>query len=183
NGAALVNGDAFFLEELPIGAGPVENERVVVGIGPGSGRRGLLRRGCRGADGSSSRSNAGEAHAQELGTRKAYFFDGIAGGLAVGVTVCARLFGAVGMIVVLVVRVLVTVVVMMPPGVSHWDLPLKASCTYNTEKRTAKTARAWWFRAGPLMRASAKATASHVTFDGPASRRYGGCSADKDLRK
>jgi len=39
---ALVDGNAFRLEELPVGAGAVKNERIVVRIGPGSGGRGRL---------------------------------------------------------------------------------------------------------------------------------------------
>src|SRR5205809_6446645 len=42
DGAALVDGNAFPLEELPVGAGSVENDRVVVGIGPRPGGLGCL---------------------------------------------------------------------------------------------------------------------------------------------
>src|SRR5437667_791338 len=106
--AALVDGNAFLLEELPIGAGAVENERIVVGIGPGTGgfRRLSL---CPRAGGNRSGGDSRQAHAQELRSGKTYFFDGIPGGLAVRMVLVVRVL----VTVVLVIVVRMTVVVMM----------------------------------------------------------------------
>src|SRR5439155_3224032 len=104
---------AFLLEELPIGAGAVENERIVVGISPGTGgfRRLSL---CPRTGGNRSGGDSRQAHAQKLRSGKAYFFDGVPGGFAVRMAMRGgRGSGAVGMIVVLVMRVLVTVVSML----------------------------------------------------------------------
>jgi hypothetical protein len=78
-----------------------------------------------------------------LRSGKTYFFDGVPGGFAVRMTMRRdRVSGAVGMIVVLVMRVLMTVVgmivvvMMMMPGMIHVAISLKATvlyCTYNTE--------------------------------------------------
>src|SRR5437773_3456568 len=81
--AALVDGNAFLLQEAPVSARPVEGDRVIVGISPRLPGLGCLslclcakrdrRAGC----------DSRQAHAQELGTSEAYFFDGVAGWLAV----------------------------------------------------------------------------------------------------
>src|SRR6267378_3708810 len=119
---ALVDGNSFFLEELPIGAGSVENERVIVGIGPGPGgpRRLSL---CPRTGGNRSGGDSRQAHAQKLRSGKTYLFDGVPGGFAVRMTMRrGRVSGAVGMIVVLVMRVLMTVVgmtVVVMSGMIH----------------------------------------------------------------
>src|SRR6266849_5336767 len=106
----------------------VENDRVVVGIGPGLGNRGRLSR-CPKTGGSRSGGDSGQANAQKLRSGKTYFFDGVPGGLAVRMTMRgSRVSGAVGMILMLVMRMLMTVVdmtvvLMMMTGIGHRVLP------------------------------------------------------------
>jgi len=66
---------------------------------------------CSRTGGNRSGGDSREAHAQKLRSGKTYFFDGVPGGFAVRMTMRRdRVSGAMGMIVALVVRVLMTVV-------------------------------------------------------------------------
>ena len=115
---ALVDWNAFFLEELPVGAEAVEDERVVVRIGPGPGGRGRLSRSPRG--GNRSGGDSGQAHAQELRPGEPYFLDAVSGGLAVRmIPRGSRVSGVVGTIVGLVMRVPMTVVFAVMTGIGH----------------------------------------------------------------
>src|SRR6266850_1155242 len=96
--AALVDGNAFLLQEAPVSARPVEGDRIVVGISPRLGGLGCLSLSLCPQRDRRAGGDSGEAHAQKLGAGEAYFFDGVTGGLAV------RMRGKP------VVRVLVTVV-------------------------------------------------------------------------
>jgi len=80
---------------------------------------------CPQTGGSRPGGDSGQAKAQKLRSGKTYFFDGVPGGFAVRMTMRrGRVSCAVGMIVVLIMRVLMTVVgmtvaVMMMPGMIH----------------------------------------------------------------
>src|SRR6266550_2837615 len=81
--AALVDGNAFLLQEAPVSARPVEDDRVVVGISPRLGGLGCLSLSLCPQRNRRAGGDSGQAYAQELGSGEAYFFDGVAGWLAV----------------------------------------------------------------------------------------------------
>src|SRR5947208_6534959 len=106
--AALVDGNAFLLQEAPVSARPVEGDRVVVGIGPRLGGLGCLGLSLCAQGSRRAGRDSGQAHAQELGTGEAYFFDGVAGWLAVQMRrepVMRVLMLVVGMTVVLMITI------------------------------------------------------------------------------
>ena len=122
--AALVDGNAFLLQEALVSARPVEDDRVVVGISPRLGGLGCLSLSLCPQRDRRSGGDSGQAHAQKLRPSEPYFFNAVPGRLAVRMTMRgSRVSGAVGN-VVLVMRVLVTVVgvtvvLMIMIGIGH----------------------------------------------------------------